>query len=41
LNPGRNTLRFETEESAVVPNGVDNRKLLFSFGEFVYVNSDK
>jgi len=36
LNPGRNTLRFETEESAVVPNGVDNRKLLFSFGEFVY-----
>jgi len=36
LNPGRNTLRFETEESAVVPNGADNRRLLFSFGEFVY-----
>jgi phosphoglycerol transferase len=36
LKPGRNRLEFETKESATVPSGVDNRKLLFSFGEFAY-----
>jgi phosphoglycerol transferase len=41
LKPGRNRLEFKTKEPATVPGGSDNRKLLFSFGEFVYVNSDK
>ena len=34
LKQGKNTLRFETDEPAIVPGGVDNRKLLFSFGKF-------
>jgi len=34
LKQGKNTLIFETDEPAIVPGGVDNRKLLFSFGKF-------
>ena len=36
LKPGRNTLEFETKEPATIPDGADNRKLFFSFGELVY-----
>ena len=36
LNPGQNTLKFETMEPARSPGGADNRKLAFSVGEFVY-----
>ena len=36
LKPGKNTLKFETMEPAIVPGGTDTRKLMFSIREFVY-----
>jgi len=40
LNPGENILNFETKEPAIVPDGADNRKLLFSIGEFTYEKNE-
>jgi len=39
LNPGVNTLNFVTAQPAIIPSGNDNRKLLFSFGEFILENN--